>query len=381
VSLSGVEGCAPASNRAPALSRSPIRTVHLVYPCSDSVAAPYAIGRHLSSRLRTRYEVINYDWTERGRIRPKPGEALVGHPSPERGTIFRRSCSDARWGRVLLLQPYCHGDDQDAYVEPIIRHCDLFLAITGNYWFRDIPNGRFGHWLPKMRHVDLAVDRGEFPALKTAFSPPGMRRFVYIGRDGRWKNMDYLAAIAHQLPAGQVGWIGGSSGHPELSPVGWVDFGTDDGKRALSRFDFLITVGDADGNPTTILEVMAWGLIPVCTPQSGYVGYKGIPNVPLNSVEGACGIIRALQEVPENTLLAMQRENWKLLDEHFNWDRFAAQVVEAVESSASPRCSRISAGNRLRIAVAARRYRPGRPERVAQRLLGKVRRSPQRPLT
>ena len=205
--------------------RGPIRTVHLVYPYGDSIAAPSAIGRHLSDRLRTRYEVINYDWTESGRIRPKPGEALVGHPSPERGTVFRRSCSDPRWGRVILLQPYCHGVDGDAFLEPIIRHCDLFLAITGGYWFRDIPNGRFGHWLPKMRHVDLAVDRNEFPALKSAFSLRGMRRFVYIGGNGRGKNVDYLAGIARRMPAGQVAWIGGHTGYPELSPVGWVTLG------------------------------------------------------------------------------------------------------------------------------------------------------------
>ena len=358
--------------------RRPIRTVHLVYPCGDSIAAPSAIGRHLSDRLRTRYEVINYDWTESGRIRPKPGEALVGHPSPERGTIFRRSCNDSRWGRVILLQPYCHGVDGDAFLEPIIRHCDLFLAITGGYWFRDIPNGRFGHWLPKMRHVDLAVDRNEFPALKSAFSLRGMRRFVYIGGNGRGKNVDYLAAIARRMPAGQVAWIGGRTGYPELSPVGWVDFGTDEGKRAVSRFDFLLTVGDADGNPTTILEAMAWGLVPVCTPQSGYVGYPGILNVPLNDVDGACAVLGELQQMPEVTLLNMQQDNWRLLDSHFNWDRFAGQVVDAIESSVSPCCTPISFGRRLRIAVAARRYYPGRVSRKVRASLHKVRRWPQR---
>lgn len=381
MSLSG-EAHSPAVPDGGAASRhGPIRTVHLVYPCSDSVATPYAIGRHLGNRLRSRYEVINYEWNDRGRIRPKPGEVLVGHACPERGTVFRRSCADPRWERVILLEPYCHGDDQDAFVESFIRHCDLFLAITGVYWFCDIANGRFAHWLPKMRHVDLAIDRGEFPPLKTAFAPPGQRRFVYIGRDARYKNLGYLAAVARRLPAGQVSWSGHNTGYPELSSLGWVDFGSDEGKRTVSGFDFMITVGDADGNPTTILEAMAWGLIPVCTPQSGYVGFRGIPNVPLNDVEVACGVIRDLQEASEDTLLAMQHENWRLLDERFNWDRFAAQVVEAIESFASPRCAPVSPRHRLRIAVAAMRCRPGRLGRVAQRLLRKVRRWPERRLT
>ena len=44
---------------------------------------------------------------------------------------------------------------------------------------------------------------------------------------------------------------------------------------------------------------------------------------------------------------AMQAENWRLLDEHYNWDRFAGQVVAAIESTDSPRVLRESTKRRL----------------------------------
>jgi hypothetical protein len=58
--------------------------------------------------------------------------------------------------------------------------------------------------------------------------------------------------------------------------------------------------------------------------------------VTLGDAHAAAGVVRHVLEAPESELLAVQAANWKLLDEHYNWDRFAAQVVEAIEASDSP---------------------------------------------
>ncbi|MFN3979841.1 MAG: glycosyltransferase, partial [Caldilinea sp.] len=102
-------------------------------------------------------------------------------------------------------------------------------------------------------------------------------------------------------------------------------------------------------NPTTVLEAMAWGLIPVCTPQSGYVGYPSIINVPLDDPEGAAIVLRRLQSLPDTELFQLQAANWRLLDEHFNWDRFASQVIDAIESTDSPACGFVTAEHRRRL--------------------------------
>ena len=62
----------------------------------------------------------------------------------------------------------------------------------------------------------------------------------------------------------------------------------------------MITVGSADANPTTILEAMAWGLIPVCSIQSGYKGFSSIPNISIDCIDDALLTIKHLQSIPES---------------------------------------------------------------------------------
>jgi glycosyltransferase involved in cell wall biosynthesis len=313
--------------------------IHLIYPHGPAISCPDAIGRHLADCLRKRYEVHLFNWDELRAITPAAdgNDVLIGHPHPAPWTIFQRSVKRRGWRRVLMLSPFHHGDiEQVAFLYPIIQHCDLYLAITGNYWFSSITNSTFSHWQPKMIHLDLAVDRNDFPVIKTQFNPPGQRRFLYIGHSGWTKNTDYLGEITRLMPETQFAWMGSGPQIPGLKALGRQDFRTDTVKSLVAAHDFLITVGRADANPATILEAMAWGLIPICTPQSGYSGYPGIVNIPLDDAEQAVSILRELQALPESHLHEIQAANWKRLDQHFNWDRFSGQVIDAIESDASP---------------------------------------------
>ncbi len=76
-------------------------------------------------------------------------------------------------------------------------------------------------------------------------------------------------------------------------------------KNLIKKYDFLITVGSSDANPTTILEAMAWGLIPVCSVQSGYEGFSGIRNISIDDMEDAVATINKLQSVSEEQLKKM----------------------------------------------------------------------------
>ena len=314
-------------------------TVHFVYPHRQRISAPSAIGRHVGARLEARgYEVVHYDIDEARVIRPGTNDVLLGHPHEAPWSVFRRSAARSGWRRRLLLMPYVHVDDYHASLaDSVLRNCDLFLAITGSTWFESVSSSITAHWLPKMVHVDLAVDRADFPRVKTTFNPPAERRFLYVGHTGWYKNTPYLSDLARRLPSTEFGWIG--TGEPAITglrPYGRRDFETDDARALVAEHDFLLTVGVGDANPTTVLEAMAWGLIPVCTPESGYAGRAGILNVPAGDAEGAASVLRALQERPESELLALQAANDTDLDRHFNWDRFTDQVVAAIESTESP---------------------------------------------
>lgn len=315
-----------------------MKTVHLIYPHGAAISTPDAIGRNLSERLRKRYEVLQYDCEDTGVIKPGPSDVLIGHAHPAPWTIFRRSVKQPGWKRILMLEPYTHGDAmQVAFLNPVIKYCNLFLAITGNYWFNSVENSTFSHWKPKMVHMDLAVDWNDFPRLKKRFNKPGYRRFLYIGHCLWFKNISYLSEIARLMSETKISWIGRSNQAIQgLNPLGFQDFRRAEAKQLIAEHDFLITVGKADANPTTILEAMAWGLIPVCTPQSGYIGFPGIVNIPVGDAQKAVKILRELQEAPASDLLEMQSLNFEALDKHFNWDRFADQVVSAIESDEGP---------------------------------------------
>jgi len=323
-----------------------VKTIHLIYPHGNVVSAPNSIGRNLGKRLSELYNVLYYDIQGIGLIIPGNNDILLGHAWPTM-SLFRRSLQQSGWNRVILLQPYCHGDYQDAFVDLFINKCDLFLAITGNYWFNDIKYSKYKHWLPKMRHIDLAINRRDFSVIKYSFNPPGKRKFVYIGSNKDYKNIGYLSRLAQELFEYEFAWIGVKERIPYLKSLGCMDFSKKEAKDLLSQYDFMITVGKADGNPTTILESMGWGLIPICTPQSGYEGFSGIPNIPLDRPKEAAAILRELQLIDEVKLLEMQQKNWHLLDTHFNWERFTQDVVDAIESRESPACLPLSKTKRI----------------------------------
>jgi glycosyltransferase involved in cell wall biosynthesis len=338
--------------------------VHFVYPHGPRTSCPDAIGREVGRRLRERYQVVHYDWDDTTRIVPTDADILLGHPHPALGTVFRRSARVSGWRKVIVLSPFSPGDiSQPAFLDPLlVRHVDQYLAITGNYWWDYAAQSPFAHWLPKAVHVDLAVDRTDFPVLKYRFAPPGARRFVYIGHSYWYKNPEYLAAIASAAAELEINQIGGGDPIPGLRNLGYLDFNHAEDRAVVAQHDFLLTVGSADANPATVLESMAWGLIPICTPQSGYVGYEGIVNVPLNRTSEAVSILRRLQELPAEELERLQRVNWRLLDSHFNWDRCSAQVVDAIEAPAAASVERSAAhALRLRWAALTSPFSPLRP--------------------
>jgi glycosyltransferase involved in cell wall biosynthesis len=328
--------------------------IHLIYPHGPSISCPDAIGRNVSKRLGQHHEVLAYDWDDRTTINPGDDDVLLGHPHPSPLTIFRRSVKRHGWRRILMMSPYNSDPRQVAFVDPLVPRCDLYLAITGNFWFRSVSRSLFAHWAPKMIHVDLAVDRDDFPVIKTRFNPPGARRFLYIGNSGWQKNTSYLTRLAELIAPAPISWIGrGRWGIAGLRALGYHDFATEASRHVVASHDFLLTVGTADSNPATILEAMAWGLVPVCTPTSGYIGHPGIVNIPSDDPSRAAGVLKHLQVTPEDELRKMQVENWETLDSHYNWDRFAQQLLQAIESDWTPEADRENLGRRIRLMLAA----------------------------
>jgi glycosyltransferase involved in cell wall biosynthesis len=325
-------------------------TVHLVYPHGPLISAPDSVGREVGRRLEAAFDVRYYDWDSYVRIKPRSGDVLIGHAHPSPGTCFRASLQAAGWSRRIMLSPFNHDPRQVGFLDRLIPHVDAYLAITGSYWFDSVDRSVFSHWLPKMVHVDMAIEPDQYPLIKKSFNPPGRRRFVYIGHSGWQKNTGYLTELARLLPGVDIGWIGGGETPiAGLAGLGPMDFSTQSAREVVAGYDFLLTVGLYDANPTTVLEAMSWGLIPVCTPQSGYYRSPGIANIPAKDSACAVETLSELNHADEGRLLEMQRGNRAQVEGHFGWDRFAGQVLEAVLSTAGRPMGHEAVGRRLQL--------------------------------
>ena len=186
-----------------------------------------------------------------------------------------------------------------------------------------------------MLQLDLAIDREQFPLLRQTVRPAGHRKVLYIGNDHPGKNLPYLDAVARTW-SGTIDWVGRGRPLETLKPKGFVDFSSAEGRALLDQYDMLITLGSADANPTTVLEALAWGMIPICTPTSGYVGEDVVVNVPGDDVAAVCQKLDELQAAPDTEILARRKAGLRRLDAHYNWQRFVAQVEAAILSDHSP---------------------------------------------
>jgi glycosyltransferase involved in cell wall biosynthesis len=190
--------------------------------------------------------------------------------------------------------------------------------------------------------------------VKETFGPPGCRRLLYIGHSGWQKNVGYLSEIARARPDWEFGWIGSGdqADIPGLRALGVRDTSTRETQELVASYDFLITVGRGDANPMTVLEAMSWGLLPFCTPQSGYVDEPGIVNVPLDDLASAIAVLDRWQDAPEAELRGAQQVNRERLRQHYSWERFGERVESTLSATLTPP-HRISAGRRLRLAAIA----------------------------
>jgi glycosyltransferase involved in cell wall biosynthesis len=353
--------------------------VHLVYPHGPGIAAPDVIGRRLGEHLARTHEVRLYDWHASTAIRPQPGDLLLGHPHPVPGTTFRRNFGRPGWGRRLVLSPFNGDARQVAFLDPFVRAADAYLAITGKWWVDALPRTELAHWAPRVIHLDLAVDRADFPRVKSDFAPPGRRRLLYVGHSGWQKNVGYLSEIARARPDWDIGWLGrGDPGDiPGVTHLGTRDTSTASTRELVATYDVMLTVGRSDANPMSILEAMAWGLVPVCTPQSGYVDEPGVVNVPLDDLAGALAVLDHLQHSPDDRLVQARRANDRRLAEHFTWERFGDQVEAGLRADLPP-AGRPSLARRLRLATVAATspsgpLRGSGPRLVARRAIDRLR--------
>lgn len=317
--------------RATGRTYTPWRYGDLHYDRRLPLHSPISITVSLLQHLQKSYRVLLYDWLETG-VPPcyGPDDIIIGHLAPQPTTPMQRFVTcDKPAAAKILIEPFAFRLLEDtAFILPALPKVDAFAAICGPYWIDRLAESPFEQYRELIHRVDMAIDIRDYPCLKRSFGAYGKRRFLYIGHNRKpAKGCSYLSVLAASLPDVEFAWIGSG---PEIPYVRRISSG-----RALTpaymktvceQFDFLITMGVSDANPTTVLEAMAWGLPVVCTPQSGYCDPEEVFNVELDDMNWNIALIKKLQELSASDLLEISNRNRQRVASHYTWDRFHSTV-------------------------------------------------------
>jgi glycosyltransferase involved in cell wall biosynthesis len=308
------------------------RIVHLVYPTDvQRKSSPWSVGNHLSEKLREQFEVRVHDWDASYVIDPKPGDVLIGHPHPRRNTVFRQSFHSS-WTRRYVICPFTTNPQQMYFVEPYANEADAFFAICGPVWSRRMKNSIYSHLEDKFVHLDMAINVEDWLPLERDFAPVGERRFAFIGSSLALKGTPFLEHLAARRPKQEIGWIGASSWvRSNAECIEFLDLTTEDGRHRLGEFDFVLSPGRSDANPTVLLEAMSLGLLPICTNDSGYEDSEHFYLLDYGNVEGGIELLRNLQSLTDQELLLRRNVNKSYVTK-FSWDRFTHTVLEKIEA-------------------------------------------------
>lgn len=305
------------------------------------IGTPYSITRKLYENFANKMETLLYHLTEPVKIKFKPDDIFIGHPffpySPELKGVTEYSIEQELRPRLFaLITPlHCNIDIRNNHiskpfldaVNQLVPKTDLIFAIMGKYWDDQWDASPYAHWRSKIVRLDLAIDTINFPRLKNNFNPPGKRGYLYIGRNDPMKGIDLLSELLSQVGTVPRGWIGEGPDIPSIPKISEPRALTADFMQQLSeRFDFFITTGIADPNPTTILESMSWGFPVICTPQSGYYETSYLRNVYHDNVPRSLEVLKEMQYAKEEDLLKMANEARYSVETEFTWEKFVKTI-------------------------------------------------------
>ena len=260
---------------------------------------------------------------------------MIGHPHSNPLTVFRRSVSNKNWSKKIIIQPFNGDLGQMSHLYDLMIKCDDFIAICGNYWMKYINNNIFKLWKKKISQIDLALHRSEYPFIKKKFNKIGDRKFLYIGNDYSYnnfaKNLKYLNILSKKIDTKKFATIGNKK-IGIIKHYGWLDLSKKKSLNIISKYDFLIHTSSFDANPSTVLEGMSWGLIPIITKECGYVGLNKKCYIPLNNISAAIKKMNYLQNIDEKKLKKIQLINLFLLKKKYNWNIFKIKIKKIVNA-------------------------------------------------
>jgi len=327
----------------------PIRTIgnrQNIKTDSWPIKSPCANTKYLYEAFSSRMPTLLYHLRDRIKIRFKPNDLFIGHPifpfSPGIIGVTELSIDQKPRPKVFaLISPlHCNVKIESSHInkgyldaiDRLLPKVDILFAIMGPYWWDQWDSSPYAHWKSKMVRLDMAIDIKNFPRVKKQFNPKGKRGYLYIGRNDPMKGIDLLNKLLSQVGDVPKGWIGSGLDIPGVPRISIPRPLTPTFMSKVAEcFDFFITTGIADPNPTTILESMAWGFPVICTRQSGYYATSFRSEVFFDNFKESLATLKALQFADEDKLLKMANEARTFVEKEYTWDRFVMTIFQKLK--------------------------------------------------
>jgi len=316
-------------------------------PWLKPVPAPQSITYNILKTLSKSYEVLLYHVDEKQSLKLGNNDIVLGHFWPDMRTKENSNNNWTRYDpeqitnaailnypydkRIFVMTPFNHSTEQSGWAIPLMKQAHHYIGICGDYWVDTLDQSAYAFLQGKMSHLNMGIDIRHYPKVKTGFSKAGKRKFLYIGRISKEKNIDMLEAIA----ASNKNFYGGYIGKGVIK--GWHQISSSAvltskfmSKLAL-EYDFFINASNYDAQATTVLEAMSWGFVVACTPQSGYVE-ESIFRLSTNNVEHNIKIIELMNSLDENELQAIVHQYQILLRKKYTWEKFTDKLIKILSN-------------------------------------------------
>ncbi|MCJ7729058.1 MAG: glycosyltransferase, partial [Sedimentisphaerales bacterium] len=313
--------------------------LHFVYagdPLDDKlIAAPNTITRILFDFFKGKGITVRHYVSDDTTTEPDVADTdvVIGHPHPNRSTIIWKLFA-SKCARKYLLWPFHTQIPQlNRYAKGLAVLADKLFLISGPYWTDTLARTEYTEWASKIVRVDNAVDGLIFTPRKKRFNPPGKRGLFVFGRSGvekgteqlfeLLKKTDYPVVVAGHYEQNDLRII---SGRPNTKILGHIDWLNEEQTKCIFEIcDFAVSMPISDASPTTLLESMAGGLVPITTPQCGYC-YPSFLLLSLKDIEHNLLTLKLAQSMSEEELKLIQRQNRLLIEQQHNWQRFCDTI-------------------------------------------------------
>lgn len=292
--------------------------------------SPYArawyLGRFLRMQALTRgweFEYRNLDDTDP--VTVGKDDVVIGHLWFNDHSFMQQALQqECRF--KACIQPYTHhmvGDEALPVLHAMWERADHLFLITGPYWFDTMDETPFGKYKAKATRLDNSVNAALHPYKKTRWNKPGKRAAMCVGYDNPVKGLDKVAELA-RITGLRLGHYGNCSPDifrhvPQMTLHGGRLFDEQAITEICEDYDFFITMGRFDANPTTLNESACWGLIGMCTPQSGYWPGQPFVGLSLEDMAANWATIEYFQQLPECELQQHSERLRAIQERDYHW--------------------------------------------------------------